>query len=241
MYLLNISVIILSINLSLQNESDKHNEYAKYIIHEEFNDIHNWENFSFSTNKKSTEYAIVSDSNISYLEIISNSSASGLIHKTFFNPNQYPNLSWRWRINNMNAKADPLTKSGDDYPIRLFIMFEDDSADISFWTSIRNSAIRLFYGSDPPESSLCFVWLNIEHEEKYFNNPYSESVKMIPVEIGNHRLGKWLNYEVNIVDLFTEIYKRSCPTKAKIAVMGDMDNTGDSTVAYLDFIRIYHQ
>jgi hypothetical protein len=49
-------------------------------------------------------------------------------------------LSWRWRIDILIADADEKSKSGDDYPIRIFVMFDDDSAETSFWTSIRNSA-----------------------------------------------------------------------------------------------------
>ncbi len=168
---LNISVVILLLSLPLSDNSDKPEEFQDYIIQEEFNDLQSWENFNFTGKKIPTDFEIIEDSTVAYLKIVSQSSASGLIHKIQFDPNIYPNLSWRWRINNMSIKADQLTKSGDDYPIRIFVLFEDDSADVSFWTSIRNSVVRLLYGTNPPESSLCFIWLNREHKEEYFNNP----------------------------------------------------------------------
>ena len=117
-------------------------------------------------------------------------------------------------------------------------MFDDDSVDTSFWTSIRNSAIKLVYGTYPPESSLCFVWANINYEEIFFDSPYSETVKIIPMEMGRMRLKEWCHYTVNIVSLFQEIFNRSCPTSAKIALMSDTDNTESNTLVYMDYIRV---
>jgi hypothetical protein len=205
---------------------------------EEFTNLDNWENFSFSGNKNSTKFILQTDSSATYLKIDSQNSASGLIYKDHYNPSEYPILSWRWCVDNVIPEANGKDKSGDDYAIRVFVMFDDDSVDTSFWTSLRNSAIKLVYGTEPPESSICFVWANIEYEEKYFNNPYSETVKIVPMEMGKGRLKEWCHYKVNIVLLFQDIYNRSCPSSAKIALMGDTDNTESKTQAYLDYIRI---
>ena len=147
-------------------------------------------------------------------------------------------MTWRWRVENVISKADGKIKSGDDYAIRLFVMFDDDSVETSFWTSIRNSAIKLIYGTELPETSLCFVWANIKYDEKYFDNPYSETVKIIPMEMGDSRLKNWYIYDINIVALYKEIYNRSCPTSATLALMSDTDNTGSKTLALLDYITV---
>jgi hypothetical protein len=94
------------------------------------------------------------------------------------------------------------------------------------------------YGTEPPEPSLCFVWANIKYDEKYFDSPYSETVKILPMEMGNSRLNNWYSYDVNIITLYREIFNRSCPTSAKLALMGDTDNTESHTVAYVDYIKV---
>lgn len=236
--MLSIYIITFFLGFFSTDFKYEHQDPSQYIIQEEFNDLDNWENFSFSGNKQPTQYTIVNDSEQSFLNIISKSSASGLIHKNQFDPNQYPILSWRWRVDNVIADADGKIKSGDDYPIRIFVMFEDDSAETSFWTLIRNSTIKLLYGTEPPESSLCFVWSNITYDEKYFDSPYSETVKIIPVEKSEMKINQWHSNNINIVDLYKEIFKRSCPTSAKLAIMSDTDNTESKTVAGLDYIRI---
>ena len=232
-YLTAIAFIFL-----FQEVKNKYQDSASYVIYEEFSNIDNWEKFSFSGDRKATQYRIETDSSMSYLKMISQSSASGLIYKHHYNPNEYPILTWRWRVENVISKADGKIKSEDDYAIRLFVMFDDDSVETSFWTSIRNSAIKLIYGKELPETSLCFVWANIKYDEKYFDNPYSETVKIIPMEMGDSRLKNWYIYDINIVALYKEIYNRSCPTSATIALMSDTDNTGSKTLACLDYIMV---
>ena len=237
--MLNIYLLVLIIGQTFSHVSEKHQNSGRYVIQEEFNNLNDWENFTFSGNKEPTLYSIQNDSDISYLSIISNASASGIINKKEFDPNQYPNMTWRWWINNLIDDADGKIKSGDDYPIRIFVMFDDDSAETSFWTSILNSAVNLLYGTKPPESSLCFVWSNIEYDQEYFDNPFSETVKMIPVMMGEEGIREWRSCTINIVQYFNRIFNRSCPSSAKIAIMGDTDNTQSRTKAELDYIRIY--
>jgi len=208
------------------------------IICESFNDLGNWDSFEFLGNKKATDYKIIIIDSTSALQAISQSSASGLIHKRRFNANNYPVLAWRWRIENANFEADGREKEGDDYPLRIFIMFEDDSADISLWESLRNSTIKLLYGFEPPESSLSFVWTNKTYEEKYFDNPYSSNIKMIPITADQDVINRWAIYHVRIDSVFQNIFNRTCPARAALAIMSDTDNTASSAKAYLDFIAV---
>jgi len=236
--MLNIYLTAISLGLFSPEYTNTSHDSVSFVIQEEFNDLENWENFSFTGDKKQTQYSIESDSNLSYLKLVSQSSASGLIYKHHYNPNQYPIMTWRWRVENVINEADGKNKSGDDYAIRIFVMFDDDSVETSFWTSIRNSAIKLLYGNEPPESSLCFVWSNITYGDKYFDNPYSETVKIIPIVMGESNTKNWYSHNVNIATLYREIFKRSCPTSAKLAIMSDTDNTGSNTLAYLDVIMV---
>ena len=39
---------------------------------------------------------------------------------------EYLRIRWQWKITNVYAKGNARTKSGDDYPIRIYVMFEYD-------------------------------------------------------------------------------------------------------------------
>ena len=118
------------------------------------------------------------------------------------------------------------------------VLFEDDNADLSFWQSLKNAAAKIIYGVDPPESSLCFVWSNIEYREKYFNSPYSKTVKIIPIERGDIRIGHWITCHVDITYYYQEIFKRKCPSTATLAIMSDTDNTRSHISASIDYIEL---
>ena len=60
-------------------------------------------------------------------------------------------------------------------------------------------------------------------------------------ENGEKKIGQWLIEEVDILD----DYKRACgkepPPVASIAVMNDSDNTGEKSIAYLNYIKVYRR
>ena len=60
---------------------------------------------------------------------------------------------------------------------------------------------------------------------------------MIPLRHGTAELGKWLDEEVNILEDYRKALGEDPPRWANLAVMGDSDNTGESSVAYIDFIE----
>jgi hypothetical protein len=48
------------------------------------------------------------------------------VSKDSFKVNDYPRVKWRWKVNNVYGKGDARIKSGDDYPMRIYVMFEYD-------------------------------------------------------------------------------------------------------------------
>jgi len=108
----------------------------------------------------------------------SRASASGQIGIWRFNPNHYPRIRWRWKIFRCISGAHGRNKETDDYAMRIFIMFRGNPEELSFWDKIRNSALNLFYGFDPPHSVLSYVWSNVMVQDSSYNSPYSNQVKI---------------------------------------------------------------
>ena len=93
------------------------------IFHDGFETLENWEKISFGINKKPTRYTIVRDSAKSYLFAVSRSSASGYLCRYSFDTARRPLLRWRWMINELVAGAGGPEKPGDDYALRIFVLF----------------------------------------------------------------------------------------------------------------------
>ena len=172
------------------------------------------------------------------MQIKSISSASGLISKIKFNPSEYPRLKWKWKVNNVIPNTEGRTKEGDDYPIRIFVMFEKDSSKISFWEKIERSAVKLISGHELPYKSLCYVWANSDLDSLNYFSPYTDDVVIIPKQSGAEECNQWLVEHINIVEDYKKYFKEEVPVTARIAIMGDTDNTGNQTLSYLDAIEI---
>jgi len=212
---------------------------AKILFRDDFNNLENWKHLNFPKIKRHTLYATVQDGTISYLKAESNASASGIVFKNEFRVFDYPKIRWRWKISNVFAKGNAKTRDGDDYPLRVYIMFKYEPETASFGQKIKYAIAGKLYGEYPPHSSLNYIWANRKHEETVLVSPYADKSRMIPLESGEENAGKWITEEVNIVDDYHKAFGEDPPSTASLAVMNDSDNTGESAVSYFDYIEIY--
>lgn len=223
----------------VQNSLSQINTHQNFtFFFDSFENLEYWESFQFSSGKKPTEFKIITEDEISCLQISSDSSASGIICKRKFNPNNYPLLKWKWKISNTIPNADGKTKEGDDYSLRIFVMFEKDSSQISFWEKIERSAVKLISGYEPPYKSLCYVWGNSEKRNSPYLSPYSDDVMIIPIQSGSKNCNHWIEESVNFVKDFKKYFEEEAPSIACIAISGDTDNTRSQSISYLESIEI---
>ena len=225
-------LLVLLSCLNLYAEGDK------VFMREDFIDLQNWKPLFFPKIKRHSEYSIEKDGDRSCLRAESNASASGLILKKEFNVFEYPKLKWRWKISNVYLKGNAEEKSGDDYPIRLYVIFKYDPDKASFTQKIRYGIAKTIYGAYPPQSSLTYIWESKTHNKCIITNPFAEEAKMIILEAGGDNVGKWLQEEVNIVKDYRKAFGNKPPAIASLAIMNDSDNTGEKSVSYVDFIEV---
>lgn len=208
------------------------------FLREDFNDLQGWEPLAFPNIRQHTEYTVEKEGVSSYLKAESNASASGIIHRSEFNVFEYPKAKWRWKISNVYKKGNAEEKSGDDYPIRVYVIFKYDPERASFGQKIRYGLARAVYGQYPPHSSLSYIWANRSHHRQIITNPFAEESRMVILQAGGENAGKWLEEEVNITEDYRRAFGEEPPPIAAIAIMNDSDNTGEKATSYIDFIEI---
>lgn len=210
----------------------------EFLLLEEFHNLDNWEPFYFPKIKSHSTYTII-DGDV--LRAESRASASAIIYKTQFNVYDYPMLQWRWKIENIYLKGDATKKSGDDYPLRLYVMFKYDPAKAGILKKLKYETAKALYGKYPPYSTLNYIWANRSHSDKILTNSYADEAKMIPVEQGPRKLNTWLVEQADIVEDYRRAFGEEPPAVASLAIMNDSDNTGESSISYLDYIKIYRK
>jgi len=225
------TVLIVSICLA-------HAEDNKIFLREEFDHLDDWEPLHFNEIEAHSVYSIVEEVG-SYLKAESNASASGIVYKKEFDVFKYPKVRWRWKVSNVYDKGDARKKSGDDYPIRIYIMFKYDPETASFGKKLQYGIAKKLYGEYPPDSSLNYIWANRRYKERVITNTYASEAMMILLQYGGENVDKWVSQEVDVLDDYRKAFGEDPPTVASLAVMNDSDNTKESSVSYLDYIEVF--
>lgn len=216
-----------------------HSQNTTILFRDDFASLGNWRPLYFPKIPKHTTYTIETNEGDSILVAQSAGSASALVYKEHFNVYEYPRARWRWKISNVYNNAPPQKKSGDDYPIRVYIVFKYDPETAGVIDRVKYSVAKRLYGEYPPHSTLNYVWANDAAQKTIITSPYTDKVKLIALQKGGEKAGTWQNEEINILKDYRAAFGADPPSTASIAIMSDSDNTGQSAVSYLDFIEVF--
>jgi hypothetical protein len=209
------------------------------LFHEDFATLENWRPFTFPNIKKHTVYTIQKEGPRHYLKAESDASASAIVFKDTFNVYDYPRVKWRWKVDNIYEKGDARTKTGDDYPLRVYVMFEYDPGKAATFDKLKYGIARKIYGEYPPQSSLSYVWASREETERFIISPYTDKAMMVILQQGARNIRTWRDQEINIVDDYQKAFGSKPPNRARIAVMNDSDNTGERSMSFMEYIEVF--
>ncbi len=208
------------------------------LFREDFSTLDNWKPFYFPKIERHSEYAIESHGTRHWLRTESHTSASAIVYRSAFNPRDYPHIRWRWKVANVYAKGNARTREGDDYPIRVFVMFEYDPETAGLFERLQFGLLKKIYGEYPPASSLSYVWANRADPARIVTSPFTDRAKQVLLEQGAEKIGTWQDEEAYIVDDYRKAFGGDLPKRARIAIMNDSDNTGESSVSWIEYIEV---
>jgi hypothetical protein len=207
------------------------------LFREDFDSLAQWEPLTFPKIPAHSTYKVVKEDGASFLKAESRVSASGIICRRSFNVYETPRLRWRWKVEQLEDRGNPKEKAGDDYPLRVYVMFPYDPDRATFAESLTYGAAKVFYGQYPPHSTLNYVWTGRNLSERMIASPYTDKAFMIVLEKGRERIGQWVEESIDILADYRKAFGKDPPAMARLAVMSDTDNAGGSAVAYMDFIE----
>jgi hypothetical protein len=210
----------------------------KTLFRVNFNTLTDWEPLNFPKIKNHSQYTLTVEGNKTVLKAESHASASAIVYRRTFNIYEHPRISWRWKVTQLSDRGNPKEKAGDDYPIRVYVMFQYDPARASLGERLMYNASKVIYGKYPPHSTLNYVWTGINVPERFIASPYTGKAYMVVLERGRQRAGQWVEESVNVLADYRKAFGQDPPPTAGLAVMSDTDNTGAAAVAYLDFIEV---
>ncbi len=175
-----------------------------------FAPLTDWEKRVFN---KHTDYSIIHEGDSVTLKAVTNNSASMLYKKLRVDLNTTPYLNWQWKINSTYNDINEQTRSGDDYPARIYI------------------AIKSKNGSIYPRA-LTYVWSNHSEKLSHWKNPYSDLVTMLAIESGNSLSKQWITEKRNLKQDLLNFFGEEIDSIEGIAIMSDSDNTHLSATGF---------
>lgn len=191
-----------------------------------------WAPLTFPRIGRHTRYALVQDDERgTVVEANADASASGLVRKLHVDAKAWPILAWSWKVDRPVAGGDVTRKSGDDYAARVYVTFRVPPERLSPFERMTRAAARAMFGDDVPDAGLAYIWDARAPAGTIVPNPYTDRVRMIVVESGGARAGRWLAYERDIAADFRAAFGEDPPPVSGIAIMTDTDDTGESARA----------
>lgn len=176
------------------------------------NKISGWEEKSFLGH---TKYSIVKHGENYLLHARSDSAASGLYKKIKYDVQEWPWLSWRWKVDKLPEKGDVHFKETDDYGARVYVVF----SHFLKWKT----------------KTISYIWARKLPKGEYIPNSWlPKNAAMVAVESGTDSLGRWITEKRNVYQDFKQIFGEEPPEVGAIAIMSDSDNTGGRAEAFYD-------
>jgi hypothetical protein len=200
-----------------------------------------WKAVGPSRESKQTRYTLVDDLGTTVIRADSLATASGLSRRLRVEAGTYPVLRWRWKISNVLKASDIHSKQGDDFPARLYVMFDYPLEKLPFGERVKIRLARALYDPDLPTATLCYVWDGKAPAGTIVPSPYTPLVRTIVVESGAFRVNQWLPVERDIAGDFRAAFGDTAPAITALAIATDTDNTGESATAFFGDISFHKQ
>ncbi len=181
--------------------------------------------------KNHTRYTLVNDGQSVVLRADAAASMASIVHPLKLDAGRFPIVSWRWKISNVLRNSDIRTRAGDDFPARVYVLFDYDTRKLPVIQRMKLAIARKRYGADVPTAALCYVWDGKAAAGTSAWSAYSDRVRMIVVEGGSGNLDRWRSEERDVAADFRAAFGEEPPEVSGVAIVSDTDNTGESATA----------
>lgn len=183
-------------------------------------DLTGWKEQSIGLLKTKSSYSLSKDKDNDKEVLIARStkSASGRIYALKLDPKEYSTLKWSWKIDHTIKKGDEKTKDGDDFAVRVYVVFP-----------------RGFFSKS---RAICYVWANKLPKGEHVISPFTPNIITVAIDSGEELAGRWTFHQRNILEDYRKFFGEDPPTIGAVALMTDTDNTGESAVGYYGDISL---
>lgn len=191
-----------------------------------------WKHQELPKVDRDTEYRVVRDGDRRVLHAHARCSASALVLESpQVDLQKTPVLSWEWKVVRPLSIENEKIRSGDDFALRVYVLFRFDPARASWWERARHALGRKLFGVDLPGAGISYVWSSRAPAGMSWPNPFAGDVRM--VSLGPGHPGSWRRASVNVLQDYRRLFGEQPPPVAGLGVMADADNSCQEAEGYI--------
>ncbi len=140
--------------------------------------------------------------------------ASFSLHKDIdVDVNQYPYLSWAWRVDALPPQGDVRKKDTDDQAAQVYVVFPR-------WPPMLRSQI------------IGYIWDSTAPPGTVLTSPSNRMAKIIVLRSGSDRLGQWVTETRNVLEDYRRLYGENPPKAGKVSLLINSQNTKSTAEAW---------
>lgn len=197
-----------------------------------------WKPYRLGKSLGETRYRLTMLDGRTVLEARAENAVSAIAYELRADAIRTPWLSFSWRTERLIDRADMRTKAGDDYPARIYVIFDYDIARLPLADRMKLRMARAIWGDQVPAAALCYVWEPRQPVGHAAWSAYTSRLRMIVAESGAARLGRWVSIERNVAEDFRAAFGEDPPAISAVLVATDTDNTASDAHTWFGDITL---
>lgn len=145
-------------------------------------------------------------------------------------------LSWRWRVDQPNERADLRQRSGDDVAAQVCVGFDLPLDPVPFVDRQLLRLARLTMKDPVPAAAVCYVWDSHLPAGTDLESAFTRRIRMVVVEGRGAASAAWRTESRDVAADFLRLFAdeaKEVPPIVGVAVAADADNTHAHTLAYV--------
>jgi hypothetical protein len=191
--------------------------YLKKFDFDEKNALDKWSRMILNGQVK---YMLLKEADNGYVEALSEKTCSALYYRIGFKIEDYPFLSWKWKVMKFPDKSKVTQdKERNDYAARVYVIFP-------FLNFSSSKFIEYVWDENIPVGTI-------------IKSPDGENIKVIVIRNGRIEGERWAEERRNVYDDYLQLFGQKPRLKAgAVAIMCDADGTKTEAESCFDSIAI---
>ena len=210
-----LAMTLLGYSISIPYLSAKQDHLANITGIDLLTDHTLWREKAF---KDRTDYTFTGQGKSKVLQAHCMENASALYQDLTVDLTQTPILSWSWKVDDVHESLDDVSKNGDDYAARIYVVYKENFA----WDM----------------KAINYVWANRQEQGTSWPNAHVDKAIMVAQKSGRPSSNEmWIQEERNVREDFKTYFGLDVDSIQGVAIMTDCDNGGGEATGFYRQIK----